>query len=209
MKGSPVESAQARSGARRREATQAAIVDAMRRLLKAGEAYSSLSVDQIVKEARVSRATFYLHFAEKKDVMHRLAYEIVEQRFAIGAEQLAQPQIDSQAVTAMVTEMVDRWMAEAHLLEAVLELAEQDAAMRATWVDAVHEVGAMFAKLMRAHWDSNAAPDVDTETLGRVLAWMFERSAHQLTRDPTQREAVIRAVAEVFWRVFEYRPQPG
>lgn len=199
-------SVQARSGARRREATQAAIVDGMRRLLKAGEAYASLSIEQIVKEAGVSRATFYLHFAEKKDVMLRLAYEIVEQRFSIGAEQLAEPQIGPTAVTAMITEMVDRWMDDAHLLDAVIALTEQDPEMRTTWVNAVHEVGAMFANLMRSHWDVATPSEADTETLGRVLAWMFERSAHQLTRDPYERDAVIRALTEVIWRVFEYRP---
>jgi len=204
----PSESVQARSGARRREATKAAIVAAMRRLLRDGEAYSALSVDQIVTEAGVSRATFYLHFTDKKQVMFQVAYDIVEQRFSIGAEQLADPQLSRDVVDAMVTEMVDRWMAEAHLLDAVLELAEQDPAMRATWVDAVREVGEMFAKLLRAHWADGPSADGDPETLGQVMAWMFERSAHQLTREPSQRDAVIHAVSEVMWRVFEYRPAP-
>jgi len=197
-------SVQARSGARRREATQGAIVAGMRQLLAEGEPYSTLSIDQIVVAAGVSRATFYLHFTDKKQVMLRVAYEIVEQRFAIGAEALADPQVGREAVDAMVAEMVDRWMAEAHLLDAVLELAAQDPAMRTSWVDAVNEVGAMFAKLMRAHWDASAT-FADPETLGQVLAWMFERSAHQLTRDPGQRDAVVHAVSEVMWRVFDYR----
>ncbi|MGQ0465012.1 MAG: TetR/AcrR family transcriptional regulator [Sporichthyaceae bacterium] len=200
-----VESVQARSGARRREATAAAIVGGLRRLLSDGEAYSTMSIDQIVTAAGVSRATFYKHFTDKNQVMFRLAYEIVEQRFSIGAEQLADPQITRDAVEAMVTAMVDRWMSEARLLEAVLELAALDPTMRATWVDAVHEVAAMFAKLMCAHWADGPSAYADPETLGEVLAWMFERSAHQLTRDPTRRDAVIGAISEVMWRVFEYR----
>ncbi|MGQ0626142.1 MAG: hypothetical protein ACT4PP_16025 [Sporichthyaceae bacterium] len=101
--------------------------------------------------------------------------------------------------------MVDRWMADARLLDAVVQLSEDDAAMREVWVDAVHEVGAMGAKLMRARWGDGAGSFGDPETLGQVLAWMFERSAHQLTRDPTRRGEVIEAVTEVVWRIFDYR----
>lgn len=202
----PEPSVQARSGARRREATQAAIIGGLRQLLSGGEPYSTVSIDQIAKAAGVSRATFYLHFADKKQVMFHLAYEIVEQRFAIGAESLADPHIGRDALTAVVTEMVDRWMADARLLDAVVQLGEEDPAMREVWVDAIHEVGAMGAKLMRARWGDNPSAYGDPETLGQVLAWMFERSAHQLTRDPSRRDDVIQAVAEVVWRVFEYRP---
>lgn len=204
----PEPSVQARSGARRREATQAAIIAGLRELLLGGEPYSTVSIDQVAKAAGVSRATFYLHFADKKQVMFHLAYEIVEQRFAIGAEPLADPHIGRDALSAVVTEMVDRWMADARLLDAVVQLAEEDPAMREVWVDAIHEVGAMGAKLMRARWGDSPTAFGDPETLGQVLAWMFERSAHQLTRDPTRRDEVIRAVTEVVWRVFEHHPAP-
>jgi AcrR family transcriptional regulator len=200
-------SVQAQSGARRREATRASILEGMRRLLLDGEPYSTLSTDQIVKAAGVSRATFYLHFTDKKQVMFELANEIVEQRFVIGAEPLADPHIGRDALAAVVTEMVDRWMADAPLLDAVVQLSEDDAAMREVWVDAVHEVGAMGAKLMRARWGDSPSAFGDPETLGQVLAWMFERSAHQLTRDPSRRDEVIDAVTEVVWRIFEYRPE--
>lgn len=199
-------SVQAQSGARRREATRTAIVDGMRRLLLDGEPYSSLSTDQIVKAAGVSRATFYLHFTDKKQVMFVLANEIVEQRFAIGAEPLADPHIGRDALVDVVTQMVDRWMGDAPLLDAVVQLSEDDPAMREVWVGAVHEVGAMGAKLMRARWVDSPAAFGDPETLGQVLAWMFERSAHQLTRDPARRDEVIESVTEVVWRIFDYRP---
>ncbi|MGQ0629710.1 MAG: TetR/AcrR family transcriptional regulator [Sporichthyaceae bacterium] len=197
---------QARSGARRREATQAALVEAMRRLLLRGEAYSSLSTEAITTEAGVSRATFYLHFGDKRDLMVRLADQIVEQRFAIGAEQLADPHIGRAALDLVITDMVDRWIADAPLLDAIIELSEQDPAMRAVWVESIHAVGAMGAKLMSERWAGGPGSAQDPATLGQVLAWMFERSAHQLTREPERRDAVINAVAEVVWRVFEYRP---
>jgi len=203
---SPAQTAQARSGARRREATQAKAVEATRGLLLAGEPYATLSMADIARAAGLSRATLYLHFSDKHDIIARIAHDIVEQRFALGAEALANPVIDRETVGAIVTDMTGRWMRDAPLLSAIMTLAEQDEEVRRTWVAAIHEVGAMGADLMRRHWGDGPSAAADPDTIGQVLAWMFERSAHQLARDPARAAEVADAVAEVVWRVFEYRP---
>lgn len=199
-------SVQARTGARRREATQAEILDATRRLLQSGESFAGLSMERIAKEAGMSRATLYLHFSDKKDIIARLGDGIVEQRFSLGAELLADPSIGREVVVGIVTQMVDRWIDDARLLDAIIQLAEEDEQMREAWTRAIHEVGAMGADLMRRRWGDGPSSAPDPETIGQVLAWMFERSAHQLTRDPSRRDQVIAAVAEVVWRVFDYVP---
>jgi len=198
-------SVQARSGARRRQATQAEIVDATRRLILAGESLTAVSMDRIAKEADVSRATVYLHFQDKTDIMARLAEEIVEQRFALGAEALADPHIGRAVLDRIIADMVDRWVTDAPLLDAIIEFAEQDEKMREIWVAAIHEVGALGAQLMRERWGDGPSAHQDPGTIGQVLAWMFERSTHQLTREPERRAEVTEAIAEVVWRVFEYR----
>jgi len=206
-KQSSTQSVQARTGARRRVATQAEILDATRRLLLSGESYAALSMDRIAKEAGMSRATLYLHYSDKKDILARLAKELLEQRFTLGAELLADPNIGREVFDSVVTQLVDRWMADAPLLDAIILLAEQDHDIRETWMTALHELGDMGADLMRRRWADGPSSHPDPETLGRVLAWMFERSTHQLTRDPGRRDAVIAAVSEVLWRVFDYRPR--
>jgi len=202
----PATTAQARSGARRRMATQARAVEAARGLLAAGEPYATLSMAQIARAAGLSRATLYLHFDDKREIIATIAHDIVEQRFALGAEALADPRIDRETVGAIVTDMTARWVSDAPLLSAIITLAEQDEDVRRIWVDAIHEVGAMGAELMRRHWADGPSGAADPDTIGQVLAWMFERSAHQLARDPSRHAAVADAVAEVVWRVFEYRP---
>lgn len=195
---------QAQTGARRRAATRGAIVAATRRLLLDGETYGALSMERIAREAGVSRATLYLHFKDKKDVIAQLADEIVEQRFALGAESLADPHIGRDVLDRIIADMVDRWVADGPILDAIVELAEQDDEMRAVWVHAIHDVGAMGAALMRERWGTLPAGSPDTETLGQVLAWMFERSTHQLARDPASQQRLTAAVAEIVWRVFDY-----
>lgn len=200
-------SVQARTGARRREATQAEILEATRRLLLAGESFRALSMDRIAKEAGMSRATLYLHFSDKRDIIGRLAVELLEQRFTLGAELLADPDIGRELFDEVVTQLVDRWIGDAPLLDAIIQLAEEDEQMRETWMRAIHELGDMGGELMRRRWAGGPSSYPDPETLGRVLAWMFERSTHQLTRDPERRDDVIAAVSEILWRVFDYRPR--
>ncbi|HWJ82445.1 MAG TPA: TetR/AcrR family transcriptional regulator [Nocardioides sp.] len=199
-------SVQARSGARRREATQARAVAATRKLLLSGEPYTSLSMAQIARAAGLARATLYVHFEDKRDIIAKIAEEIVEQRFALGAEALAEATIDRDTVGAIVADMTDRWVSDAPLLAAIVALAEEDEDVRRIWVAAIHEVGAMGADLMRRHWADGPSAARDPDTIGQVLAWMFERAAHQLARDPSRCADVADAVAEVVWRVFEYRP---
>lgn len=198
---------QARSGAKRREATQARVVEATRRLLMEGESYADLSMERIANEAGVSRATLYLHFGDKRDILARIAEEIVEQRFALGAEVLADPAIERETLRSIVADMTQRWAAEAPLLSAIVTLGEQDPDVRKLWVDAIHQVGAMGADLMRKHWGDGPSAAPDPDMIGQVLAWMFERSAHQLARDPEDQARVADAVSEVVWRVFEYQPR--
>jgi hypothetical protein len=138
----------------------------------------------------------------------RLPNAIVEQRFDIGAEALADPHMGRDAPNAVISQMVDPWIADAPLLDAIILLAEEDPVMHETWVDAIHEIGDMGGKFMLAQRGNTDADAEDVQMLGRVLAWMFERSAHQLTGDPDQRDAVIRALSEVVWCVFEYSREP-
>lgn len=202
-------SVQARTGARRRQTTQAEILDATRRLLLAGESWTSLSMERIAKEAGASRATLYLHFEDKKDILGRLATELLEQRFTLGADLLANPDIGRDVFDQVVTQLVDRWIEDARLLDAIILLSEEDEDLRSTWTGAIHELGDMGGDLMRRRWADGPSSYADPETLGRVLAWMFERSTHQLARDPQGRDAVISAISEVLWRVFDYRPHTG
>jgi len=202
----PAETAQARSGARRRKATRQQIVGALERLIIDGADYDALSMSTIAEEAGVSRATLYLHFGDKRDIIAELAGRIVSQRFDIGAEIVADPAMERDEMKAVVGNMMRRWVGDAPLLRAIVRLAEQDPATHDIWVAAVHEVGDMSAALMAERWRSEPGAFVDPQTLGRVLAWMFERSARQLAIDPEAEERSIEAVAEVVWRVIDYRP---
>ena len=57
------------SGRTRRDAVQAELLDAVERLLEAGESYTSLGVQRICDEAGVARSAFYTNFANKSELL--------------------------------------------------------------------------------------------------------------------------------------------
>jgi TetR/AcrR family transcriptional regulator, ethionamide resistance regulator len=199
------ETIQATSGRRRREATVADLLDATRRLLAAGTPVAQLSIERIVAEAGLARATFYLHFKDKHALITRLADDEVAWREEIGAEILADPHLQRAALDQIMLEIVSRWVADQPVLSAIIELAEYDPAVRVTWRAAMHQVAVKAATQFQARWVDSPDRPPDPDMIAEIFTWMFERSCHQLLSDPSRAESVASSMAEIIWRVLDYR----
>jgi len=90
--------------------TRNALLEATKQLLAEETSVAALSVDRIVAAAGMSRATFYLHFKDKTELVAALAEEQVAWRDEIGAEALADPEMDRAALDAMLRDIVARWV---------------------------------------------------------------------------------------------------
>jgi AcrR family transcriptional regulator len=198
------ETIQATSGRKRRQATVAEILDATRRLLAAGTPVANLSVERIAAEAGLARATFYLHFKDKHELITRLADDEVAWREEIGAEVLADPGLRRDALDRIMLEIVSRWVADQPVLSAIIELAEYDPAVRETWRTAMHKVAVKAATQFRARWADSPDRPPDPDTIAEIFTWMFERSCHQLLTDPARAEEIAAGMAEIIWRVLDY-----
>jgi AcrR family transcriptional regulator len=193
------------SGKRRREATVADIVEATKRLLAAGTRVANLSVERIVAEAGVARATFYLHFHDKHALIARLAEDEIAWREQIGAEILADPHLERPALDAIMGEITARWAADRPTLAAIIELAEYDPVVAEIWRSAMDRVALKAAVQFRARWQDSTDSPPDPDTIAQVFTWMFERCCHQLVHDPQSAERVAASMAEIIWRVLDYR----
>jgi len=180
---------QARTGERRRAATQGDLLDATKRLLSRGAPLASLSVEKIVAEAGVVRTTFYLHFRDKYELIERLAAEQEAWIETVGQGALADPEI------------VSGWAENHAVLAAIIELAEYDERMHETWRSIIHSVAAVATGVFAAHWDGSGGAPENPAMVAEVLTWMIERSCHELAADPGRREQMADALAEVIWRV--------
>jgi AcrR family transcriptional regulator len=193
-------SVQRRTGDERRAVTRARILDAARQLLTDGEPLAVMTVGRVVEAAGVSRATFYLHFPDKRQLIDDLAREVLADWQPIAGTLLAEEHPTRDQIGALAQVVVARWRVHSGTLAGLIEVAGYDEDARRSWRAAIDEVAGTIAA-----WLALVRPDLSLERaqlLAQVLAWAGERSLHQLlTKEPADDGAVAEALTELVWSV--------
>lgn len=185
----------------RRAETEQRILDGTIELLDAGASLAGLSVNRIVEASGVSRATFYLHFTDKRQLVQRLGETELFAFQAVTASFLSDASAGREELANTVNEMVALWRSHAGVLSSLIEMAEYDAESRETWQSIVQSVAATIAPAIRQR-----RPELDEPmvlTLSEVLAWTGERCLHQMVgRDATDAQArrAAAGLTEAVWR---------
>lgn len=186
----------------RRAETEQRILDGTIELLDAGASLAGLSVNRIVEASGVSRATFYLHFADKRQLVQRLGETELITFQRVTESFLADSGAGRDELAETVSELVDLWRSHAGVLSSLIEMAEYDADSRETWRAIVQAVAASIAPAIRERRHELNEPMV--LTLSEILAWTGERALHQMVgRDATDAQArrVAEGLTEAVWRI--------
>jgi AcrR family transcriptional regulator len=202
-----VEGSRAQAGRRRRETTRQDLLDATKRLLEGGAAVADLSVDRIVAEAGIARRTFYLHFRDKEELIAALVEDQIAWRDELGAQVLAPAELTREHLERLMADVVARWIESQAALAAMVEVAEYDREARAAWDGVVQSIAVSAAQYLRSYWARSGTEPPDVDAVARVITWMLERSCHQASREPAARESITAGLAEVVWRLLDYRPR--
>ena len=198
----------------RRGAVERRVVEAVERLLDGGASFTELSVQAIAEEAGIARSTFYVHFADKTQLLITLAQEatadiVAEGERWIGADHL----VDIDQLTPSIERIIAVYRRNARLFEAVLAATGYDPAVAAFWrrhVDVLVVAGA--DRLRRAQLDGHLAPDVDIEPLASMVAWAIERtiSMYALDHPESDDPALAASMARGLWlMMYGDAPRPG
>lgn len=193
-------SVQRRVGEDRRAATRAKILVAARELLEAGEPMAVMTVARVAQEAGVSRATFYLHFPDKRELTDALARDLFAQWTPIAGPLLTDAAPSRERVAGAVAAVVAAWREHAGTLAGLIEVAEYDADARGSWRAVIDDVAVAIAEWLVVLRD-DLAPE-QARLLAQVIAWGAERSLHQLMQDdPATDAALAEALTELVWSV--------
>ena len=159
-----------------------------------------MTVASVAKAAGVSRATFYLHFPDKRELIDELARDLFAQWTPISSPMLTEPAPTRDQISEVVSAVVSAWRLHAGALAGLIEVAEYDADARRSWRGAIAQVAATIEA-----WLLVVRPDLpaqDARPLAEVIAWAAERSLHQmLTEDSASDRLLIGALSEVVWSV--------
>lgn len=187
-----------------RDATEQRILDATHGLLQGGASLAGLSVGRIVAAAGVSRATFYLHFPDKRALIARLAEQRLSE-FGVIAGPFLSGEVDGRdALHDTLSELVHNWHEQAGVLASLVELAEYDEDARETWRSTVGEIAKRVAVTLERY-----RPDLSPaarRSLAEVATWMAERSCHQMAGTGASDDDLDRTVdglAEAIWAIID------
>jgi len=191
-------------GRLRRDATEQKILDGTSRLLDAGASLAGLSINRIVEEAGVSRATFYLHFPDKRTLIARLAETELMEFERVTDPFFEDPNAGREEMARVFDDVIQLWRDHAGVLSSLVELAEYDADSRVAWQAIIEAIGTRTTVAIRERRPELSASEA--ATLGQVIAWAGERSCHQMIgRDSSEADArrVSKALTEAIWRIIE------
>ncbi len=185
----------------RRDATEGKILDATAALLDEGASLAELSVGRIVAAAGVSRATFYLHFTDKRALIARLAARELSAFDEATDAFFEVPDAGRAELASTVRGVVELWRDHAGVLSSLIELAEYDADARATWRATVEAIARSVEIALRAR--RRDLTSAQAATLAQTIAWAGERACHQMVgRDASTRQVakVADALTDLIWR---------
>lgn len=187
----------------RRGQTRQQILDATRSLLAQGESFARLTIPKIVATAGVSRATFYLHFQSKRELIAALGQKETADWVEIAAPFLHDRNAGRDVLEQAITQLLVLWRQHRAVLAGIIELAEYDDETRFGWRDTIHSIAQVIAQAMRERRPELCAEQA--EQLGRLVVWAGERYLHQETREssPEQDRWLIDSITDMIWRVMQ------
>ncbi|WP_395310905.1 TetR/AcrR family transcriptional regulator [Mycobacterium sp. AMU20-3851] len=165
----------------RREQIERALLDATDRLMADGTSFTELSVDRLATEAGISRASFYIYFEDKGDLLRRLAGQVFGDLTADAATWWAVAgRRDPADVLAAMTAIVASYRRHQPVLLALNEMAGYDAHVGETYRELLTGISEQFTRVIEAgQADGSIRPGLPAATTASSLVWMVERSCQQ------------------------------
>jgi AcrR family transcriptional regulator len=206
----PVTRRQADHHAARSAATQAQVMSALERLLDAGEPYSEISVQRILEEAKVSRATFYAHFPRKSDVLVRLSDDLRESVLALAREW--DPAGEGAGADRFFEDVIKIHRAHQGVLTAVREAAAYDTAVSDFYTADLEGFDETVLRTLLSEQAAGSAPaDLDAVAASRIIVWGGAQAiAHHIRVDDGRGDpAFARELARIWWYGAYRRPAEG
>jgi AcrR family transcriptional regulator len=165
----------------KRQAIEAAVLQAMADLLGEGATYATLSVERIAKRAGISRTAFYFYFADKRELLMRLVAKLSDELYREADAWWSGAGDGPEQVTAALHKIATLYRAHGPLVCAIVELSTYDEVVGPFWhalvgrfVDA--SAGRIASEVAAGRAPASTAP----EATAFALVWMTERTLHQM-----------------------------
>ncbi|MEV6182811.1 TetR/AcrR family transcriptional regulator [Streptomyces sp. NPDC052016] len=206
----PVTRRQADHHAARTAATRAQLLATLQRLLDSGEPFSEISVQRIIEEAGVSRATFYAHFHGKSDILVRLTDELRESLLELARQWAPGPEEGgADRFARFFTEVITIHRAHQGVITAVREAASYDPAVSDFYTADLEGFDEAVLRTLRSEQAAGSTPaDLDAVAASRIIVWGGAQAiAHHIAVDDGSGDAAFaRELGRIWWYGAYRRP---
>ncbi|NVN48430.1 Transcriptional regulator, AcrR family [Mycolicibacterium hippocampi] len=177
-----------------------------------GASFTELSVDRLATEAGISRASFYIYFEDKGDLLRRLATQVFDD-LTRGAQRWwsVSDRRDPADVHAAMSGIIAIYRQHQPVLVALNEMAAYDAAVGDTYRELLAGVIESFTAVVAGGQAAGTIrSQLPPETTASALVWMVERTCHQnLPVKPATFDAELADVlTEIAWGALYLTPIP-
>ena len=185
----------------KRQAIEAAVLQAMEELLAEGATYATLSVERIAKRAGISRTAFYFYFADKRELLMRLASKLSDELYQEADAWWSGAGDGPQQLTAALGKIAALYRAHGPLVRAVVEMSTYDDVVGPFWRTLVERFVSASAQRIASEIDAGRADaTLNPEATAFALVWMVERVLYEmLAQDaPVSDDELVRALATIW-----------
>jgi AcrR family transcriptional regulator len=177
-----VVNADSQTSARRRsrQEIEADVRAALLRLLAQGKPFKDLTVDELAREAGLSRTAFYFYFPGKTQVLMAAAAEIADEAFGIADQWWSGEGPPEELLRKALKGNLDVYVRHAPVLRTMVEATYYDPEIRAFYGEAMERFVTAATDHLTRERSAGRLRDLDPEAVARVLIWMGERCQHVL-----------------------------
>jgi AcrR family transcriptional regulator len=179
------------------------LIAAMARLLES-RPYADVTVDQILAESGVARATFYGNFADKSELLMAVASEIYTLAIDVAAPWWNLPSDATRAdLTRALTGVVDLYLPNRTVLDALTQASAHRPLIRQRLTSLQQGSIIRLAQHIRAGQRAGTIrSDILPKETAGWLIWMIERGLYQMTPEasPAGIDRLTRALTDIIWQ---------
>ena len=148
---------------------------ALLRLLGQGKPFKDLTVDELAREAGLSRTAFYFYFPGKSQVLMAAAAEIADEAFGIADQWWSGEGPPEQLIRKSVEGNLEVYVRHLPVIRTIVEATYYDAEIRGFYSQAMDRFVVAATEHLQRERAAGRLRDIDPEAVARVLIWMGER----------------------------------
>lgn len=184
----------------KREAVQAAVLQATEELLAEGARFADLNIERIATRAGISRTAFYFYFKDKRELLVKLTEGVTVELYQ-QADTWFSGQGDPRAeVRDALQSVTDLYGAHGALMRVIVEVSTYEEEVATFWRGLIDRFVVAAAERIRTEQAAGRAPEGDAAAMAFALVWMCERTLYQqMVQDVPFDSAVVAATLEAIF----------